>query len=52
MCYITKEGTELGGIELQRSSQFFQVGSHQDFLRGHPHVAPAEALWLTRLIIL
>ena len=47
-CYSKKEGTELGGIELQRSSQFFQVGDHQDHLRGHPEVVPAEALWLTR----
>ena len=27
-CYSITEGTELGGIELQRSSQFFQVGGH------------------------
>ena len=27
-CYSKTEGTELGGIELQRSSQIFQVGGH------------------------
>ena len=27
-CYSKKEGTELGGIEVLRSSQFFQVGGH------------------------
>ena len=27
-CYSKTEGTELGGIELQRSSHFFQVGGH------------------------
>ena len=34
--YTGTDGTELGGIELQRSSYFFQV-------RG-----PAVALWFTR----
>ena len=47
-CYSKTEGTELGGIELQHSSHFFQVGNHEDHLRGHPEVVPAEALWLTR----
>ena len=27
-CYSKTEGTELGGIELQCSSQIFQVGGH------------------------
>ena len=27
-CYSTMEGTELGGIELQHSRQFLQVGGH------------------------
>ena len=27
-CYSETEGTELGGIELQCSKQFFQVGGH------------------------
>ena len=27
-CYSKTEGTELGGIELYRSSHFFQVGGH------------------------
>ena len=26
LCYFLKEDTELGGIELQRSSTFFKVG--------------------------
>ena len=42
------EGTELGDIELKRSSYFFQVGELVDHLRGHPGVVPAVALWLTR----
>ena len=42
------EGTELGGIELQRPSGLFQVGAHIDHLRGHPDVVVAVALWLTR----
>ena len=47
-CYSKTEGTKLGGIELQRSSYFFQEGGHLDHLRGHPGVVPAKALWLTR----
>ena len=47
-CYSNTERTELASIELQHSSQFFQDGGHQDHLRGHPEVVPAEALWLTR----
>ena len=47
-CYTKTEGNELGGIELQRSSYFFQVGGYLDNLKGHPDVVPAEALWLTR----
>ena len=27
-CYSKTEGTELGGIKLQRTRQFFQVGGH------------------------
>ena len=59
MVRVTKtEGTELGGIELQRSSNFFKVGGGQwqwgggggdaDRFWAHPHVMPAMALWLTR----
>ena len=33
MCYTKTEGTELGGIKLQRYSLFFQVGGHVDHLR-------------------
>ena len=33
-CNTKTEGTELGGIELQRSSYFFHVGGHVDHLRG------------------
>ena len=42
------EGTELGGIELRRSSLIFKVGGHVDHFRGHPDVVPAVALWVTR----
>ena len=47
--YDTKtDGTELSGIELQRSSKFLKLrggggSSRLDHLRGHP----AMALWLT-----
>ena len=34
-CYTKTEGTELGGIDVDR-------------FWGHPHVMPAMALWLTR----
>ena len=44
MCYTKTGGNELGGIELQYSSYFFQVGGHVDHLRGHPDVVPEE--WL------
>ena len=27
-CYTKTEGTELGGVELQRFNHFFQVGGH------------------------
>ena len=50
-CYTKTEGTELGGIELQRSSNFFLKlgeGGDVDHLRGHPDVMPAMVLWLTR----
>ena len=42
---VRVEGTELGGVERQRSSYVLQVGSHLNF-EGHPHVVPAVALWL------
>ena len=47
-CYTKTEGTELGGIELQRSSIFFFVGGDVAHLCGHPDVMQAMALWLTR----
>ena len=40
-CYSKTEGTELGSIELQCSSNFFQVGGHEDHLSCHPEVVPA-----------
>ena len=55
-CYTKTEGTELGDIELQCSSNFFKVGKGEgggggkgdvDRLWGHLHVMPAMALWLT-----
>ena len=42
------EGTELGGIECRVPVNFFNGGGSLRPFEGHPHVAPAEALWLTR----
>ena len=54
-CFTKTEGTELGGIELQRFSNFFFKwgggGGKEDdvdHLWRHPDVMPAMALWLTR----
>ena len=35
-CYSKTDGTELGGIELQRSWQFFQVGGSLRPFKGSP----------------
>ena len=49
-CYTKTKCTELGGIELQRSSNFYKVGGSGgdvDHLRGHSDVMPAMVLCLT-----
>ena len=40
-CYTKTEGTELGGIELQRSS---------NFCVGFPHTLSAPAMWLALFV--
>ena len=46
-CHSKTEGTELGGIELQRSSQFFQVGG----CVGHTGLVLACVILLLLLVI-
>ena len=43
-CYTQIEGTELGGIELQRSSYFFKWGSFRPFEVSPRRIASRDPL--------